>query len=520
MVDILDEDVDLFDSLDTEMPYHCETNLGAIDHDGHLLHEIIDGDEPLRPFIDFDLLQKMLDAINPKLTRNNVANNLYQAFSETCKEVFPKWDKNTLMFTNSSDAKKMSLHVATFRMRLKNISQIAVFTELVCRKLPEELQSKTIIDNITNKRSFSLRMLRSPKYNEETKKHVRVKKGIFPKDGTVYDFMLRTPNDKSRIIDSPLLVVLEIKTASHDSGNNEITQAEFAELEKLLKENNIDGYNLSYPSDNKPDIFPLTCISPSHYPLCDQDHNRRKYYRAKVYKAIQATVAFIQEGSKLWIFKHRSAEDGHYFEMVAKLDLEDFMIKIHELGGETVKIKLLIRQSATMGLIKYDEINFLPYSSNVVPPKNEFFNLFLGFLAKPATEINRDIIEPILWHVKNVICSGDERLNEYIWNWWAFLVQKPNNKSCSILVLKSALQQCGKNIITDFIGDKVLGPHFHFAISDLGKILGKFNNPLQGRKLITLNETGMSSDDWHRLNLCLKDLITTGKVDIYRTKKP
>lgn len=220
----------------------------------------------------------MLDAINPKLTRNNVANNLYQAFSETCKEVFPKWDKNTLMFTNSSDAKKMSLHVATFRMRLKNISQIAVFTELVCRKLPEELQSKTIIDNITNKRSFSLRMLRSPKYNEETKKHVRVKKGIFPKDGTVYDFMLRTPNDKSRIIDSPLLVVLEIKTASHDSGNNEITQAEFAELEKLLKENNIDGYNLSYPSDNKPDIFPLTCISPSHYPLCDQDHNSENAY--------------------------------------------------------------------------------------------------------------------------------------------------------------------------------------------------------------------------------------------------
>ncbi|PKY20993.1 hypothetical protein RhiirB3_385327 [Rhizophagus irregularis] len=309
MVDILDEDVDLFDSLDTEVPYHCETNLGAIgenlykfrddsvrprrffrtddedginaiftDHDGHLLHEIIDGDEPLRPFIDFDLLQKTLDAINPKLTRNNVANNLYQVFSETCKEVFPKWDKNTLTFTNSSDAKKMSLHVATFRMRLKNISQIAVFTELVCRKLPEELQSKTIIDNITNKRSFSLRMLRSPKYNEETKKHVRVKKGIFPKDGTVYDFMLRTPNDKSQIIDSPLLVVPEIKTASHDSENNEITQAEFAELEKLLKENNIDKYNLSYPSDNKPDIFPLTCISPSHYPLCDQDHNSENAY--------------------------------------------------------------------------------------------------------------------------------------------------------------------------------------------------------------------------------------------------
>ncbi|CAI2191879.1 8323_t:CDS:2, partial [Funneliformis geosporum] len=37
--------------------------------------------------------------------------------------------------------------------------------------------------------------------------------------------------------------------------------------------------------------------------------------------------------------------------------------------------------------------------------------------------------------------------------------------------LKSTLQQCGKNIITDFIGDKVLGPHLHFATSDLEKIL-------------------------------------------------
>ncbi len=60
-------------------------------------------------------------------------------------------------------------------------------------------------------------------------------------------------------------------------------------------------------------------------------------------------------------------------------------------------------------------------------------------------------MEPILWHVKNVICNGDERLDEYIWNWWAYLVQKPEKKPQTILILKSTLQQCGKNIITDFI---------------------------------------------------------------------
>ena len=72
-------------------------------------------------------------------------------------------------------------------------------------------------------------------------------------------------------------------------------------------------------------------------------------------------------------------------------------------------------------------------------------------------------------------------------------MQKPAEKPRTILVLKSTLQQCGKNIIMDFIGDKVLGEHLHFAISDLEKILGRFNSTIQARKLIIMNETGMSN---------------------------
>ena len=52
-------------------------------------------------------------------------------------------------------------------------------------------------------------------------------------------------------------------------------------------------------------------------------------------------------------------------------------------------------------------------------------------------------------------------------------------KPQSILVLKSKLQQCEKNIITNFIGDKVLEEHLHYATSDLKKILGQFNSAIQ-----------------------------------------
>jgi hypothetical protein len=171
------------------------------EREGHSLHEIIDGDEPLRPIIDFDLRQEVLDTIEPKLSRKEIGDLLYLAFIKTCREVFPEWNHKTLTIASSNDAKKMSLHISTTGMRLKNIAQVSVFTELVRKKLPIGLQKKGIIDNIANigpSKSFSLRMLGSPKYDKKIEGHVRVKKAIHSKDGTIFDFMIRSPNDDSK----------------------------------------------------------------------------------------------------------------------------------------------------------------------------------------------------------------------------------------------------------------------------------------------------------------------------------
>jgi hypothetical protein len=241
-----------------------------------------------------------------------------------------------------------------------------------------------------------------------------------------------------------------------------------------------------------------------------------KFSRAEVYKAIQSTVAYIPKQIPIWILKHKDSENGLYFDMESELKIAKFEIKIIEYGGEAVKLKSLIDQAVIKSLIVCADYDFLPYPISVPRPNTKFFNLFLGFLAKPAMDINKEIMDPILWHVRNIICDGNEVLNEYIWNWWALLVQKPQQKPRSILVLKSTLQQCGKNIITDFIGDKVLGPHLHFATSDLEKILGRFNSAIQARKLIVMNETGMSSGEWYKFNEHLKSLITEGRVAIER----
>src|SRR6266498_908022 len=240
------------------------------DREGHSLHEIIDGDEPLRPIIDFDLPIEMLNAISSKLSDKQAKNTFCNAFRDVCLEIFSKWDKKTISIADSSDAKKISLHVSTFGMRLPSIAQIAIFTELVRKKLPAELQDKSIVDNIANKRSFSLRMLGSPKYNEKTEEHIHIKKAICLKDGSIFDFMIRPPNDESEIIDnSPLLAISETESIKYVSISNETTVAKFELVEILLKKAGIEGYSLSYPSDNFPDKFPLLHISPSYCPICD-----------------------------------------------------------------------------------------------------------------------------------------------------------------------------------------------------------------------------------------------------------
>src|SRR6266540_3608118 len=113
-------------------------------------------------------------------------------------------------------------------------------------------------------------MLGSSKYDEKIEKHVCIKNAICPKDRSIFNFMIRPPNDKSEIIDnSPLLTVPKTESVKYANINNETNIAEFELVETLLQEASIEGYSLSYPSKNFPDKFSLSRISLSYCPICD-----------------------------------------------------------------------------------------------------------------------------------------------------------------------------------------------------------------------------------------------------------
>ncbi|CAG8520977.1 6826_t:CDS:2 [Cetraspora pellucida] len=92
-----------------------EDSIEAIlsDHEGYLLHKFIDSDKPLWPIIDFDLLREVHNGIKSKLMYKEILDTLNHAFRDVCLEIFPK---------------------------LKNIAQIAIFIELVHKKLLASFQ--------------------------------------------------------------------------------------------------------------------------------------------------------------------------------------------------------------------------------------------------------------------------------------------------------------------------------------------------------------------------------------------
>ena len=145
--------------------------------------------------------------------------------------------------------------------------------------------------------------------------------------------------------------------------------------------------------------------------MCISD---KKFSRNEVYEAIQTIITHIPKDKPIWLLKYKDLENELYFDIRSELKIVKFKIKIIEYGGKMVKLKSLIDQAVIKGLIVYEDYDFLPYSISVPQPDSDFFNLFLGFLAKPVTEVNKEIMNPILCHILNVICDKNEELNKYI----------------------------------------------------------------------------------------------------------
>ena len=115
------------------------------------------------------------------------------------------------------------------------------------------------------------------------------------------------------------------------------------------------------------------------------------------------------------------------------------------------------------------------------------FNLFLGFPVPPEPKP----CQRFLKFVHEVICAQNDASYEYVLGWMAHLFQRPEQKPGTALVLRGC-QGSGKNTFAGVVG-KLVGRHY-VEISDLERLLGRFNFLLSDKLLVLANESMWGGD--------------------------
>lgn len=125
---------------------------------------------------------------------------------------------------------------------------------------------------------------------------------------------------------------------------------------------------------------------------------------------------------------------------------------------------------------------FLPSTSKCPSDK---YNLFRGY---PISPVPGDV-EPYLFHVREVICSGDKVTFKYLMEYLAHMLQKPEEKPSIAIVLK-AVEGTGKGAFVQPL-NRILG---HYAVQTNGAdlVTGRFNSVVANRVLIFADEVDLT----------------------------
>lgn len=112
-------------------------------------------------------------------------------------------------------------------------------------------------------------------------------------------------------------------------------------------------------------------------------------------------------------------------------------------------------------------------------------NAYFGLGVKPANSYELADLEVYLNHVYEVICDSNKDCFEYVLNWLAHAVQKPEEKPEVAIILKAG-QGTGKGTFVDPIG-QIFGAHYLHATKP-EHIVGRFNSMQENKVLIFADE--------------------------------
>jgi hypothetical protein len=143
--------------------------------------------------------------------------------------------------------------------------------------------------------------------------------------------------------------------------------------------------------------------------------------------------------------------------------------------------------------------------------KPGWYNTWKGIKLKPT-----ELPQPEKWdlfrqHVEEIICSNNPILINYIWAWFADIVQNPGQKPGVALALRGG-RGTGKGCFMKPF-QQIVGIH-GIQINNRSQLIGRFNGHLAGKVLAFIDEGYWSGDK--QGEGVLKGLITEGEICVER----
>ncbi|OEF53826.1 primase-helicase family protein [Enterovibrio norvegicus] len=248
-------------------------------------------------------------------------------------------------------------------------------------------------------------------------------------------------------------------------------------------------------------IYPIS--TPSTPQLCHSlgDGTPLKAEQVQVLAEINERYTHVTIGCKHKVVMKKPCQThgmAHSFEDLGQF--RNYFLHCERIEGQTLGAAWLKWPSKNY---KPDGVGFYPLLDRC---PDTVFNMFMGYGVVPS----EGDISPYLYHLKEVICAGDESSYTYLLSWMAHLVQKPDEKPNVAIVMKS-VEGTGKGTMVEPLA-KILGPHF-IPVNGHGQIVGRFNSTIANKLLVFADEVELTDT---RVADKLKGLITEPTINLER----
>lgn len=240
---------------------------------------------------------------------------------------------------------------------------------------------------------------------------------------------------------------------------------------------------------------------------------------------VRETGEFIHLGTKLSIKEDGDKVETPCWYLKKKMTTSDDFIKenftySYEVpdgkdGTKTIKIDIKPFQLwlGWMGRREVRAIGFDPNDKD----NPDIFNVWKGYdiTEEIAEKFDEDEAQPILDHILDCWCNGDQDSFEYVLDYFAHIIQKPWKKSGVVLCLRSK-QGGGKGVIISKLGE-IIGDNHFCQNSNANYLFGDFNGQLEGKILVNLDEAFWGGDK--KMEGQMKNKITERNQTINKKNK-